>query len=151
MNQMTDFAWDLFYRDDRFLVYRGRLEIVASLTLLGLGAVVAAAVRAFGHHWAQAAGIAFTFLAYSLALIGSLKVKSAWRAAQPPPPLGYFALAGSVAGLLASLLVQHPPFFFMATTASGILFGGAHWLAIRQLWRAFMHLLGQRPPGARAA
>ena len=148
---MTDFAWDLFYRDDRFLVYRGRFEIVASLALLGLFAIVAAAVRAIGHHWAQAAGIASTFLAYCLALVGSLKVKGAWRAAQPPPPLAHFAFAGGVAGLLAGLLVQHQPFFSVITIATGLLFGGAHWLAIRQLWRSLMHLLGQRPPGARAA
>jgi hypothetical protein len=145
MNQTTGFAWDLFYRDDRFVVYRGRFEIVASLTVLGLVVAVAAAILAWDHHWAPLARVALTFLAYVVTLVGGLKVKGTWRAAEPPPPLAYFVLAGVVAGCLSGLLGLHHPLFLMANTASGIVFGGAHWLAIRQSWRAMMRLLGRRP------
>ncbi|SRR6266542_5551621 len=145
MNQTPDFAWDLFYRDDRFLVYRGRFEIVASLAVLGLIVLVTAAILAWSHNWAQLVRVAFTFLVYSVTLVGGLKVKGAWRAAEPPPPLAYFAVAGGIAGFLSGFLGPHHLFFLMASTATGILLGGAHWLSIRQSWRGFMCLLGWRP------
>src|SRR6266511_1250535 len=145
MNKMPHFAWDLFYRDDRFLVYRGRFEVVASLAALGLVVLVAAAILAWGHNWSQLTRVAFTFIAYSVTLVGGLKLKRAWCGAEPPPPLPYFALAGGVAGFLSGFLGPHHPFVLMASTTAGILLGGAHWLVILQSCRAFMRLLGWRP------
>jgi hypothetical protein len=126
------FAWDIYHRDDRFIVYRGRLEILATLfaAALGLGATIA--LLAITHRSIAARSLLIACAIYAVVLIGSLKLTGRWASSLEPVPLLYFAVSGLAAGV-GGVLARGAPDLqrSLPLIAAAFVLGGFHWFCLR--------------------
>jgi hypothetical protein len=134
-------AWDLFYRDDRFIVYHGPLEIVATLFLLLCAVLLISAILAWHRDWLDLKRVLVGFLTYTVLLVGTLKVKGEWRAAEGAPHVGYFAVSAMVAGCVLTFVPSSGESrLLLASVASSACVGILHWLTLWFLWRVLLRM-----------
>ena len=136
MDQRKPVAWDLFYRDGRFVVYHSRFEIVATLCLVGIAALLAAVALFLSHNASAPIRLLVGYLAFATFLVASLKLARDWRAVETPPSPIYFISAGALAGCIGALVPRYVGLSF-ALKIVGIVVASAslYWFALWLLWR----------------
>ncbi len=129
-------VWDLYYRNARFIVYHGRFEIVATIFLFAIALLLAAAVLASRHNWPTVVRLLVGYITFATSLVGSLKLRGDWRAAESPPSVSHFIVAGVLAGCTLALIPGRAGTISMLMiVAVAMSFGLLHWLSLWILWQ----------------